>query len=933
MNRSLRKEHEDVINIQKRRWQRIPSDVINTFHSTFNVNKNRRKQSKFAVISAKGHRMSGNTSVVEDFESKFSPCSENTAFITKEEKSTLTTTSSQSEMDVISPPNTTIIDATTPPNQQIIQIDPYIYSEEDETTKRIMGMIQIRCHQIAFLYFTACFAVYLLIFFCRNYPVESMGKSGFLEASEVYQIVDYGEQDNYGSSDKLSPKSLLLLKLHLVERDFNGNFTSLLRGYAFSRCHDQYHNTSLPAIAILVKENNLMIPGVIRHNGLTCPWQWSPRCNWNTFYVEFDIPSDVGETIKEVTFINLFTKQMATISVTRPVAKSKEELMVCVPPLYWYNNHLQLFIFVETWRLQGASHFIFYYSTVSMDVFNLLKYYEAMGIVSMIPFKSLPMNKRINPNVSIYRYGHILAINDCLLRRKAKFATVVDVDEFLVPVGNKTFVDFVKSEFNKDEKAAVLYFQHSALHFDLKKINDGFGFLLHTRKSTIKGPTKYVAVPERIRNVDSHAVSKIFGNYTSKGMVWTTYLYHAFILIYLTVIGPCLFEKAHPRRSIILKHNITKNSIGKSNLRDLQTFRYNSKYVFVPNVIKAKTHMGASRISLVLHASDNYVNGDFVKHVNNWDGPISVGVYINSPTINSIESICAYCKLINIPNIDHKVSVHFIYAISRDSNARSVVQLSQYLALAKCSNTVLLHKICKPVKVSEEKKIENMLNYPINVVRNIARKLTLTHYILIADLDHMFSEHFEEKVLYMARKLLTQNTKRVLVYRIFEVDDSAEVMPRNKEMLYDLMAKRKAQIFHRSYPKGHAIPLLGEWFKVKDSAKPGVQVKVLYHEKAWEPQYVSLRNIPDHDTTFHYPLRDNTATRWQMCRENYEFLVMNDVFMYHRGIKKDHENKTIEKARARAWGSYVKALANFSRRMDIMYPKTKSKCPALIPKF
>lgn len=68
----------------------------------------------------------------------------------------------------------------------------------------------------------------------------------------------------------------------------------------------------------------------------------------------------------------------------------------------------------------------------------------------------------------------------------------------------------------------------------------------------------------------------------------------------------------------------------------------------------------------------------------------------------------------------------------------------------------------------------------------------MTKYILSADMDHHFSEGFEEKMLELAENHLEKDSRTVLVYRIFEVSKKAKSLPKTKEDLLKLYIEGKS---------------------------------------------------------------------------------------------------------------------------------------------
>uniref|UniRef100_A0A914YLN4 Uncharacterized protein n=1 Tax=Panagrolaimus superbus TaxID=310955 RepID=A0A914YLN4_9BILA len=127
-------------------------------------------------------------------------------------------------------------------------------------------------------------------------------------------------------------------------------------------------------------------------------------------------------------------------------------------------------------------------------------------------------------------------------------------------------------------------------------------------------------------------------------------------------------------------------------------------------------------------------------------------------------------------------------------------------------------------------------------------------------MDHFFSKDFESKMLGLAKTTLDKDPKTVLVYRIFEVSNKAKKMPETKKDLQKLLRQNKAQEFHKFYG-AHSIPKLQEWFKVPDFGPNNTSIQYYrkYRSYHWEPQFVSLTDIPYHDSSFYYSLRDNTV--------------------------------------------------------------------------
>uniref|UniRef100_A0A0K0EJR7 Glycosyltransferase family 92 protein n=1 Tax=Strongyloides stercoralis TaxID=6248 RepID=A0A0K0EJR7_STRER len=327
--------------------------------------------------------------------------------------------------------------------------------------------------------------------------------------------------NSFKYSKNVSKESLILIDLQLVEKEVSLNtFSHFIYGYGYARCISNYENNNTTILVLYDKKRNLYIGGNVRSMIGKCPWGWAKKCEWNSFQVIFFIPNNLVKYLQNVTIFNLYTssKLDVTIKKTYNTKKNMDNLTICVPPLYWYNNFLQLFIFTEIWKIHGASHFIYYYYSASEDVMNLLKYYESKKIATLIPFKSLPKSNFIDPNKSVYRYGHISAINDCLKKRFSKYSIVIDVDEFLYLNKTslsieKTFYQYIEEVFENDQNIGGILFSHFGLQIDINNLRDDFNFLQNTYLYPFKGPNKYIIKPNRIQTVNSHVPTKFMNSH------------------------------------------------------------------------------------------------------------------------------------------------------------------------------------------------------------------------------------------------------------------------------------------------------------------------------------------------------------------------------------------------------------------------------------
>ncbi|VDN52658.1 unnamed protein product [Dracunculus medinensis] len=308
------------------------------------------------------------------------------------------------------------------------------------------------------------------------------------------------------------------------------------------------------------------------------------------------------------------------------------------------------------------------------------------------------------------------------------------------------------------------------------------------------------------------------------------------------------------------------------------------------------------RITLIIHISENYLDHRLIEQVEAWDGPVTLAIII--PSFNIFDKIRnVQIKLLHLPvNVLEKLSAHIIFESNISCTTNSVKSLNDFTTISK---------------------------YPINIARNIARMFIPSKYVIIGDYEFIFSQNFEQKMRPLAKQEFTKNPKSVLVFRTFEINESVVRLPRDKSELKKLYSQGLAVQFHAKFNQGgHAIPDLPKWFNYPENNHTIIIDKILKFDRhGWEPQFISLNTIPFHDENFPYSIRDNTVLRWEMCRQNYTFMLLNNVFMMHKGIKTVDDIPKVKEMQSKVKSQFITALALFNKRMDDEYPETKRNCP------
>ncbi|KAK3578984.1 hypothetical protein CHS0354_034779 [Potamilus streckersoni] len=130
----------------------------------------------------------------------------------------------------------------------------------------------------------------------------------------------------------------------------------------------------------------------------------------------------------------------------------KRNFTVCVSPLNMnYSRAYEIVEWLELNIILGADYFFIYNYSSAFNIRKVLKLYTDRGLVEVIQWP-LPMHVDTWPpsdkTPEVTYFGQTAALNDCLYRNRpyTKFMINVDVDEFIIPRGNRSYkwVDMLK---------------------------------------------------------------------------------------------------------------------------------------------------------------------------------------------------------------------------------------------------------------------------------------------------------------------------------------------------------------------------------------------------------------------------------------------------------------------------------------------------------
>ncbi|CAD6195669.1 unnamed protein product [Caenorhabditis auriculariae] len=390
-------------------------------------------------------------------------------------------------------------------------------------------------------------------------------------------------------------------------------------------------------------------------------------------------------------------------------------------------------------------------------------------------------------------------------------------------------------------------------------------------------------------------------------IVGTIFLFHC-VFFFLFIFSPA------SRRPV--KSNRPRSYWLDNSTVAVQTERISYEFCVAYNVTKAHGRFrddGLEPISLAIHTTSHYVyDVEEQCSTRSWNGPVSVALFVDRFSSNAVD------YLYDLHRCAPKMNLHVVYRLSAFQKKCEPIFVN--VSNMPCSN------FTREFRGKTVGKIINSFGiYPINVMRNVARRGAMSNIHVIADVEMKFSLGFALNMKKLANVYINGQEKNVIVIRRFEVDSSKNV-PKDHTELFNMIKSREAfEFHHKFFPLGHTIEGLWHWFRVSRNYTDPVAWEIPYKGSSWEAQVIQHRNDPYSADYMPTRIRDQQALIYELCRANYTFLLASQVFNVHRGVKIAETNINTAvvnhqmKIRSRAFQTY-------KHQIDTKYPETHRRC-------
>ena len=351
------------------------------------------------------------------------------------------------------------------------------------------------------------------------------------------------------------------------------------------------------------------------------------------------------------------------------------------------------------------------------------------------------------------------------------------------------------------------------------------------------------------------------------------------------------------------------DAVSRSTLRDAS-----GEFVIVPRITRPASpppEIQGLEVTLATQCSLSQV-GQLALLAQRWAAPVSVAVFVAPDAVSLALSLLSGLRVC-YPDVRRYVDFHIVFP------SHAPLPPSQRREVHDCRET---EQLVEELKIRGSNYAEQK-EYPINLLRNVARRYSGSEFTLVTDIDMLPSEGLRSAFLrfWVARRASLPE-KLVFVLPVYEVSESVpeERVPRFKQQLLQLIERQEARPFYIEVcwkcqqPTGYAAWEESATSSLKDSPRTQDQLSVLHTVRwrdPWEPFYISRQDVPLYDERFKQYGFNRISQVCETHVAGYDFAVLDDAFLLHRGFKRSdsfHADKELDQQRNRILFRQFKSL-------------------------
>ncbi|XP_070180229.1 beta-1,4-glucuronyltransferase 1-like [Littorina saxatilis] len=373
-----------------------------------------------------------------------------------------------------------------------------------------------------------------------------------------------------------------------------------------------------------------------------------------------------------------------------------------------------------------------------------------------------------------------------------------------------------------------------------------------------------------------------------------------------------------------LQGRTVKNVIAEMHERVANSYRLDKSgtYHIIDNFLTSEHVVleNAHDVTIVTQCTANHLH-HLIELSERWKGPVAVAVFTFDDDFNhAIDSILYhhFCS----DSVFKYVTFHLVFPISRTPR--------DLAGAAKAAETRLS---CSHPPVSPSSQQQGQaknyalegIEYPHNVLRNLAVNYVQTRYVFVVDVDMLPSEDLRVQFQKLLARSESENrtaTKTAYVVPSFEVKQGV-ALPSNKGELLRTWETWSARPFYSELCAKCQRPTDFERWKGLSKGKELRIGYTLEWTDPWEPFYITKASLPLYDERFKQYGFNRISQVCEMHVAGYNFAVLNNAFLLHKGFKSQtsfHPTKEEEQNRNRL------LFRKFKEELKTKYPDSSRRC-------